>query len=216
MHTPGKPEFKYVANMHGNEVVGREMLLLLADYLCSNYGRDERVTKLVNTTRIHLLPSMNPDGWESSKEGDCSSVRGRFNANGVDLNRNFPDPYDGQKNELQPETQAVMNWIHQEPFVLSANLHGGTLVVNYPFDNLPRELKRSGTRVYYSSPDDDILFPSPKFTHWRIPQCTRAILNVQSKEGKDLLTGLQTARPGTQSLEECKTTIITKRMLILY
>lgn len=178
MHTPGKPEFKYVANMHGNEVVGREMLLLLADYLCSNYGRDERVTKLVDTTRIHLLPSMNPDGWESSKEGDCTSVRGRFNANGVDLNRNFPDPYDGQRNELQPETQAVMNWIHQEPFVLSANLHGGTLVVNYPFDNLPRELKRSGTRVYYSSPDDDIFVTISKVyslahptMHKGYPQC---------------------------------------------
>lgn len=155
-HIPGKPEFKYVANMHGNEVVGRELLLLFADYLCSNYGNNDRVTRLVDTTRIHLLPSMNPDGWESSNEGDCSSVRGRFNANGVDLNRNFPDPYDGQRNELQPETQAVMNWIHQEPFVLSANLHGGTLVVNYPFDNLPKELKRSGSRVYYSSPDDDI------------------------------------------------------------
>ena len=155
-HIPGKPEFKYVANMHGNEVVGRELLLLFADYLCSNYGSNDRVTRLVDTTRIHLLPSMNPDGWESSNEGDCSSVRGRFNANGVDLNRNFPDPYDGQRNELQPETQAVMNWIHQEPFVLSANLHGGTLVVNYPFDNLPNELKRSGSRVYYSSPDDDI------------------------------------------------------------
>ncbi|XP_073233800.1 carboxypeptidase D-like [Porites lutea] len=155
-HIPGKPEFKYVANMHGNEVVGRELLLLFADYLCSNYGSNDRVTRLVDTTRIHLLPSMNPDGWESSNEGDCSSVRGRFNANGVDLNRNFPDPYDGQRNELQPETQAVMNWIHQEPFVLSANLHGGTLVVNYPFDNLPKELKRSGSRVYYSSPDDDI------------------------------------------------------------
>ena len=155
IHKPGIPEFKYVANMHGNEVVGRELLLLLADYLCSNYGHDQRVTKLVDTTRIHLLPSMNPDGWESSHEG-CTGIKGRFNANGVDLNRNFPDPYDGQTNELQPETQAVMNWIHQEPFVLSANLHGGTLVVNYPFDNLPSELKRSGTRVYYSSPDDDI------------------------------------------------------------
>lgn len=55
--------------MHGDEPVGREMLLLLAEYLCQNYGIDERVTKLVNTTRIHLLPSMNPDGFEKSEEG---------------------------------------------------------------------------------------------------------------------------------------------------
>jgi len=136
-HIPGKPEFKYVANMHGNEVVGKEMLLLLTKYLCERYMVDPRVTKLINNTRMHFLYSMNPDGYEISQEGDVNGMHGRANANDIDLNRNFPDQYGTDKYNMvtEPETAAVMNWTLSIPFVLSANLHGGSLVANYPFDD---------------------------------------------------------------------------------
>lgn len=136
-HIPGIPEFKYIANMHGNEVVGRELLLLLAKYLCENYGLNKRVTNLVNTTRIHLMPSMNPDGYEKSNLGDEGTSVGRANANNVDLNRNFPDQYGVNKYNMyqEPEVKAVMNWSLSIPFILSANLHGGALVANYPWDD---------------------------------------------------------------------------------
>ena len=136
-HEPGEPEFKYVGNMHGNEVVGREMLLLLAQYFCDNYPASRRLSQLINNTRIHLLPSMNPDGYAHAHEGDASSIVGRSNANGIDLNRNFPDhfaPHSIMK-PRQPETSHVMKWIASHPFVLSSNLHNGALVANYPFDS---------------------------------------------------------------------------------
>lgn len=109
-HRFGIPEFKYVANMHGNEVVGRELLLLFAKYLLENYKIDDRITKLIDTTRIHLLPSMNPDGYELAVEGDASSGVGRKNSNSFDLNRNFPDQYgtNGFNRNLQPETEGKL------------------------------------------------------------------------------------------------------------
>ena len=152
-HEPGEPEFKYIGNMHGNEAVGREMLLLLVKYLCEGYGRDDRVTRIVDSSRIHILPTMNPDGFEAAKEGDVRGVQGRANAHNKDLNRNFPDQYftrPGLNDHSEPETRAVMTWSQQHPFVLSANLHGGSLVANYPYD----DNKQDKSQVYASSPDD--------------------------------------------------------------
>lgn len=154
VHEPGEPEFKYVGNMHGNEVVGREILLVLVKYLCEGYGRDPRVTRLVKSTRIHILPTMNPDGFEKSIEGNAQGVVGRANAHNKDLNRNFPDQYFKTKENSvsEPETAAVMSWSRQYPFVLSANLHGGSLVANYPFDDTPDPRDRGGTAS--PSPDE--------------------------------------------------------------
>jgi len=133
-----KPNVKYVANMHGNEVVGRELLLQLLVYLVNSYPSNQYIKYLIENTRIHLMPSMNPDGYEMSSEGECQHGDGRGNANGFDLNRNFPDFFASNNydpNKEQPETRAVRLWIDQIPFVLSANLHGGALVASYPFDN---------------------------------------------------------------------------------
>lgn len=162
-HRIGVPEFKYVANMHGNEVVGRELLLLLAKYLCENYKFDDRITKLIDTTRIHLLPSMNPDGYELSVEGDAMSSVGRKNINDFDLNRNFPDQYGTNEfnRNVQPETDAIMKWINSIPFVLSANLHGGSLVANYPYDDSPKDFQPPRDHPTVSNPSPD----NPLFQH---------------------------------------------------
>jgi len=69
----------------------------------------------------------------------CVCVAGRNNAKGYDLNRNFPDYFvNYTRDSVQPETRAVMDWLAHTQFVLSASLHGGALVANYPYDNKPQ------------------------------------------------------------------------------
>ncbi|XP_020777331.2 probable carboxypeptidase X1 [Boleophthalmus pectinirostris] len=168
-HELGEPEFRYVAGMHGNEVLGRELVLNLMQYLCREFKKgNQRIARLITETRIHLLPSMNPDGYEEAyKKGSelAGWADGRYSYEGIDLNHNFPDlnniMWNAQERALTrareksevpnhyipmpeyytkedamvaPETRAVINWMEEIPFVLSANLHGGELVVTYPFD----------------------------------------------------------------------------------
>lgn len=75
----GKPDVKYIGNIHGNEPVGKEMLLHLIQYLVSSYSTDPYIRWLLDNTRIHILPSMNPDGYAVSKEGTCDGAQGRYN-----------------------------------------------------------------------------------------------------------------------------------------
>lgn len=124
-----RPEFKFIANMHGDEIVGREVMILLIKDLVSNYGKDKFITELLDKTQIYIMPSMNPDGAAAGTRG---------NANSVDLNRNFPDFSTNDNQDRADgraiETQAVMNWEATRKFILSANFHGGAEVVNYLWD----------------------------------------------------------------------------------
>ncbi|XP_019258651.1 PREDICTED: carboxypeptidase SOL1 isoform X2 [Nicotiana attenuata] len=145
---PGKeeaePAFKYIGNVHGDEPVGRELLILLANWLCDNYMKDPLATLIVDNVHLHILPSMNPDGF---------SLRRRGNANNIDLNRDFPDqffPINDDPGAHQPETKAIMRWLEEMHFTASASLHGGALVANYPWDGTENKRK-----YYYGCPDDE-------------------------------------------------------------
>lgn len=133
-------EVFYTSTMHGDETAGYVLMLRLIDYLLSNYGIDPQVTTLVDSLEIWINPLANPDGTYFSGNSSVSgSIRG--NANGVDLNRNFPDPDDGPHpdgNSWQIETVAFMDLAEAQDFVLSANFHGGAEVVNYPWDTWSR------------------------------------------------------------------------------
>lgn len=155
-----EPQFKVVANIHGNEPVGRQMAVYLADELCRGWAaEDPELAPLVGGMHTHLLLSMNPDGFYNKE---------RTNAKGRDLNRDFPDPNLRRSHELaglgpsgkeQAETRAVMDWAlpatpespqGRGPFTASLAFHEGAFVVNYPND----AGKNVHSRAYSAAPDD--------------------------------------------------------------
>jgi hypothetical protein len=135
-----EPELKYVGSIHGDEVVGYDMLIRLIQLLTSQYGTNTRITNIVNNTEIWINPMFNPDG---------NALVQRYNANGVDLNRNFPTPTGNQHPDgyaTQVENIAMMDFSNAHDFDLSINFHGGSLVINYPWDY-----------TYTLAPDDALL-----------------------------------------------------------
>ena len=130
-NTEAKPSVFYSSTIHGDEPGGFVLMLHLADYLLKNYGIDERVKTLIDNLEIWINPLANPDGTYGT--GNTMSSPTRYNANGYDLNRNFPDPFT-PNTVKQKETLDMIKFMRKHKFVLSANFHTGSEVVNYPWD----------------------------------------------------------------------------------
>ena len=189
-HVIMRPEVKYVGNMHGNEPASKEILLHLIEHMLLNEDTDANIDYIMRHSRLHIMVCMNPDGLEIATEGDCSSLSGRFNANGYDLNRNFPESSISRRSRctggdtgvdepVQSETQVIIDWLDTNQFVLSANFHGGALVANYPYDSRHSSggSGRSMRIVSSHTSDEDVfryLARNYSFSHLtmrQMPQC---------------------------------------------
>ena len=132
----GKPKFLYTSTIHGDETTGWMLMLRWIDYLLENPTLPE-CANILNNIDLYVGPNTNPDG---TYHGGNNSVNGatRYNANGVDMNRNYPDPHGSahpDNEAYQQETQWFMQFAQDHHFVMAANYHGGAEVMNYPWDN---------------------------------------------------------------------------------
>ena len=139
---PGMDEaeasFLYTATMHGNELVGYPLMLRLIDFLLSGYGTDTEVTPLVDNLAIWINPLSNPDGTFYPDNDASVAASIRHTSDSTELNRDFPDPAQGEPDDpagRARETQAMMEFLREHRFSMSANIHSGEEVVNYPWDH---------------------------------------------------------------------------------
>ncbi len=128
-----EPQVLMTSTMHGDETTGMILMMRLIDYLLTNYGTVDRATTMVNSLELYISPATNPDGTYYGGNQSVANAR-RANYNGVDINRDFPDPRIGANAPYATETQLMMDYAEAHSFVFGANFHGGIELVNYPWD----------------------------------------------------------------------------------
>jgi hypothetical protein len=153
-----KPQVLFHATTHAREWVSTQVALRLIDYLTTNYGSDARVTDLLDTTEVWIIPVVNPDGYQYTftnerlwrknlrdNDGDGEITL----ADGVDINRNFDGhwgqdnegssadwpnaTYRGEAPESEPETRALVTFIENNDFEFIVSYHTFGNLILYPW-----------------------------------------------------------------------------------
>jgi carboxypeptidase A2 len=130
-----KPAVMYHGAEHGNEQAPASVVAYVANHLLTNYGSDPDVTALVDNVEWYILPIMNPDGYVNYN---------RYNAHGVDLNRNWDgpgsgqDPWGGPYPFSEPETAAMRDFFLARPTVrVHIDWHGYVPWIMWPWAHIP-------------------------------------------------------------------------------
>lgn len=121
-------EIMFDGGIHGDEVGGPENMIRFARDLCLGYGTDEQITGLVDNREIWIYYCVNPYGRENMT---------RYNANGVDINRDCGYMWNAEGNSTsansQPETRVYRNLMFENQFVIHCSYHSGTEYISYPW-----------------------------------------------------------------------------------
>ena len=83
----GKPVFVMLGTHHAREWPSAELTIEFAYDLLRNYGSDTRTTELVDATRTIIVPVVNPDGFEVSREARTGPASQDFAAHDFEMKR---------------------------------------------------------------------------------------------------------------------------------
>ncbi|HEY0638933.1 MAG TPA: M14 family zinc carboxypeptidase [Pseudonocardiaceae bacterium] len=129
-----EPEVLFTHHQHAREHLTVEMAIYMMNLFTDSYGSDSRITSLVNSREIWIIPDLNPDGGEFDiAAGSYRSWRKNRQPNtgssyvGTDLNRNWDyqwgccggssgstssETYRGPAAASSPEVRNVSNFVN--------------------------------------------------------------------------------------------------------
>jgi hypothetical protein len=150
-----RAEALIAANIHGNEWIGNRLAMAVVRRLLGGRESDPWIASLLDRIDFWILPCINPDGyfrtWEERGNDRVEWSEMRKNANGVDLNRNFPLPaertvdmelagssdpdsirYTGPYPYSEPETRAIRDFTAGRRFFAAIDFHSAWGIVFPP------------------------------------------------------------------------------------
>jgi hypothetical protein len=150
-----EPEILLMAGIHPREQQPQICLMNLLEELLDGYGKDERLTRLVDGREIWILPVLNVDGKVyDMKNGNGRDKGAGWRKNrrphpgggpaGVDLNRNFPVRWGGSSDEeksevfegphplSEPESRALAKFFDERPLRAFVDLHSSMKAIFHP------------------------------------------------------------------------------------
>jgi hypothetical protein len=202
-----EPEVFYSSTMHGDELAGYVLMLRLADYLTKNYSSSAKVKGLVDSLEIWINPLANPDGTYTT--GNKITYPTRGNSRGIDLNRNFPDP-SFTSLIMEKETSDMVTFMKKHKFVISANFHSGSEVVNYPWDKWYSIIHADNTwfnTISRAYADTVHLYSGPAYLNEQSNGVTRGSAWYRINGGRqDYITFERQGREVTVELDDIKET----------
>lgn len=118
-----KPEIMITAATHGDELITVEVLISLMSEMFSQYGKDERITKILDGRTIYFIPVVSPDSFDS---------RSRY-VEGEDPNRAYPWPEKPGSGSSLGVINSLINFTNQHNLAGVLDIHAYGRMVMYPW-----------------------------------------------------------------------------------
>lgn len=156
-------QFLFVGAHHAREPLSVETCMAIMYYLLENYGTDPRVTAIMDSSEIWVVPLLNPDGhklvldqtqimWRKNLNDNNGNQQIDWGSNGngadgADINRNYSymwgnisatdnpndSVYHGASPFSEPESAAIRDLVMAKHFLASISYHTYGRYVLYPF-----------------------------------------------------------------------------------
>ncbi|MFT5587779.1 MAG: murein tripeptide amidase MpaA, partial [Cognaticolwellia sp.] len=149
------PSWRITGAHHGDEAISSELAMEVAQALLDNTGA---WAGLIESLHITLIPVVNPDGLAQGS---------RYNANGVDLNRNYDfewgdGTFRGPAPFSEPETRSVRTLSLYRSHHAGLSLHAGAFNLGWPW-NYTTTLSPDEARLQALARRYEALCPDPDF-----------------------------------------------------